>query len=163
VTALDASALAWFWARVTIVSGDGCWLWKGSPAAGGYGRAGIGSRKTALAHRVAYEIVKGDVPDGMCVLHHCDVRLCVNPAHLFVGTRGDNARDMAAKGRQYLQRNPQTYAGDRHWKRRHPELIKPRPIVTCSNCSRAARPSRRGRCTNCSQYFRRHGRERPIA
>lgn len=51
------------------------------------------------SHIVSWTLHYGPVPAGMCVLHRCDVRVCVNPDHLFLGTRGDNGRDMAAKGR----------------------------------------------------------------
>lgn len=56
--------------------------------------------KTTLAHRVAWTLHRGEIPDGMCVLHKCDVRDCVNPEHLFLGTVHDNIRDMDAKKRR---------------------------------------------------------------
>lgn len=66
----------------------------------GYGSVGIKPGKTALSHRVAFEIYNGEIPKGMHVLHRCDNRRCVNPAHLFLGTNNDNVRDMVQKGRQ---------------------------------------------------------------
>jgi hypothetical protein len=74
---------------------DSCWIWKGSFNRGGYGKIGM----KALAHRRSYEYYKGVIPEGMCVLHSCDIRKCVNPDHLFLGTLGDNNRDRTIKGR----------------------------------------------------------------
>ena len=85
-----------FWSKTQ--QGDGCWLWEGGVLSDGYGAFWLeGSNKRA--HRVAYLLAIGEIPDGMCVCHTCDVRLCVNPSHLWVGTRGDNLRDMGKKGR----------------------------------------------------------------
>lgn len=82
---------------------SGCWLFHGWRLPNGYGHIGaVGpERKTTLAHRAAWIAFKGDIPKGMCVLHTCDVRNCVNPEHLFLGTLKDNTADMLAKGRQF--------------------------------------------------------------
>lgn len=83
----------------------GCWEWVGKRFNVGYGIVYVGNVATP-AQRAAYAIAFGSIPKGMCVCHRCDNRPCVNPAHLFVGSKGDNARDRTAKGR--------TLKGERH-------------------------------------------------
>ena len=86
-----------FWNKVN--KSDGCWLWDASTKGNGYGQFRIDG-KTKWAHRVAYELAVGDIPDGMHVMHLCDNPLCCRPDHLAVGTRKQNMEDMVKKSRQ---------------------------------------------------------------
>lgn len=76
----------------------GCWLWTGALTTFGYGYLWSGTAHDK-AHRVSYELHRGRIPDGLSVLHRCDVRMCVRPDHLFLGTQCDNVHDARRKGR----------------------------------------------------------------
>jgi hypothetical protein len=90
-----------FWSKVDIRGKNDCWLWTGAKQSKGYGSIGNGNGDTVSAHRVAFEISRGkEIPDGFCVMHQHDCRLCCNPNHLTLGTIADNNRDMVRKGRQ---------------------------------------------------------------
>lgn len=78
---------------------SGCWEWNGSLNSHGYGQLADGSGIPTQAHRAAYEVFHGGSPAGFDVCHKCDNRRCMNPAHLFLGTREDNLGDMSRKGR----------------------------------------------------------------
>lgn len=88
-----------FWRSVEKAGPNECWLWGGYVGSRGYGFIKRDYR-TLLAHRVSYETAYGPIDEGLSVCHRCDTPLCVNPAHLFLGTAQDNATDMCQKGRQ---------------------------------------------------------------
>lgn len=88
-----------FWSRLAHKP-TGCWEWTGTCMRFGYGSAYHPiSRKKRAAHRIAYELAFGPIPDGLFVCHHCDNPPCCNPAHLFLGTASDNHQDKLRKGR----------------------------------------------------------------
>ena len=91
---------------------SGCWLWDGGVNPSGYGVLGIIGRNQR-AHRVSFEEFNGPIPEGMHVLHRCDVKSCVNPNHLYAGTVQDNANDRVKRG---MGRKPRVEA----CKRGHP-------------------------------------------
>jgi len=90
-----------FFTHVVCDLETGCWLWTASALSGqaGYGGFARRHRQSALAHHVSWEFAYGPIPPGLNVLHRCDVRICVRPDHLFLGTQLDNVQDRDAKGR----------------------------------------------------------------
>ena len=85
----------------------GCLEWQKSKDKYGYGRVScrdLFGRRPALAHRVMYTLVFGKIPDGMCVCHSCDNRLCIEPTHLWLGTISENNMDMVKKGRNVTRK-----------------------------------------------------------
>lgn len=91
------------YSKIKINTYSGCWEWMGTTR-NGYGRITVGSRtdgsrRTEAAHRLSYILKYGEIPEGMEVCHRCDNRKCINPDHLFLGTRQDNINDREKKGR----------------------------------------------------------------
>lgn len=109
------TALERFEAKWIPEPNSGCWLWEGAAAYYGRSRSAAalrgsfhlglpGHRQKMLAHQASWIIYRGTIPPGLCVCHSCDTPLCVNPAHLFVGTQMDNVTDHIMKGRGSLGR-----------------------------------------------------------
>ena len=104
-----------FFEKVIPVPEAGCWLWTGAVDPKGYGRfLNTATRRSVLAHRTSWELLRGPIPDGMFVCHKCDTPGCCNPDHLFLGTPSDNNADMTRKGRRN-QPMPVTQRGERHY------------------------------------------------
>lgn len=124
-----------FWPKVRWDQ-HGCWEWQASRYINGYGQFHFPGGKGVRAHRAAWIIMYGPIPERMVIMHRCDNRGCVRPDHLRLGTQAENMRDMAAKGRR----------GDTGRRRRleacrrgHSEWYTgPSGRRTCKPCRRAA-------------------------
>lgn len=93
-----------FVSKAIPIPESGCWIWTGA-LSGGYGSLRIRGF-TVRAHRLAYEIFKGPIPSGLFACHKCDIRCCINPDHLFLGTNADNVIDALSKGKGWVPPSP---------------------------------------------------------
>lgn len=129
-----------FWEKVQKT--DTCWTWGGSRHYRGYGFIRSG-RTNVLAHRVAWELTNGSIPENMLVCHTCDNTSCVNPEHLFLGSQSDNMRDMTAKGRGKPRGDRSTHCAHGHtWTEKNTYLPKAGGRI-CRECQRLHEMGRR--------------------
>lgn len=120
---------------------SGCWLWTAAIGSRGYGSfippKAFAKPSTHIASRVSWLLYRGEIPRGLFVCHKCDVRCCVNPNHLFLGSPADNMQDMVSKGRY---KSP--WSSKTHCKQGHPFSGDNLAIYTpgrrsCRACKRA--------------------------
>lgn len=128
-----------FQAKVSPCPIAGCHLWDASVNAYGYGYFFTGKNEAGkdvveLAHRAAYKMFVGEIPDGKVVCHECDVPSCVNPEHLFLGTQADNMQDMKRKGRGYGWLSEKTHCNKGHQLSGENLYVKPNGDRACRAC-----------------------------
>lgn len=131
----DADSVRW-WQRV--IPTDGCWEWTGLVKSNGYGHMNI-NHTSKYAHRLAYEHFVGPIPHGLTIDHLCRKRSCVNPAHMEVVTRGENARrGMVNRTIKAACPHGHPYAGENVY-------VEPRGPRRCRICKRAQNSASRAR------------------
>jgi hypothetical protein len=137
------------WKANCDINEQGCWVWRGFVYRNGYPGSSYRS-KSGRVHRFVYELTKGPIPKGWDCCHTCDIRRCINPLHLFAGTRAVNVQDMRAKKRGNHQKKTACLRG--HPFDKENTLIDSRGFRQCRECNRLRqRGDPRWVSTRCSQ------------
>ena len=127
-----------FFCKYIVDAETGCWEWTASKYKNGYGCMRVNKKLTG-AHRISMVIYKGFNLDERLVLHHCDNKSCVNPKHLFLGNKSDNALDLSSKGLHPSQLKTECVNGHRY---------------TESNTYRFGKDKKYRRCKQCMKEYR---------
>lgn len=122
---------------------DGCWLWVGSHTKQGYGNLTWGGRCGIRAHRWTYEHLVGPIPDGLLLRHTCDVKDCVNPAHLIPGTHAENKQDAVERGLAHGGNTYKTECINKHPFDEQNTYITAEGYRRCRTCHRLRAQERR--------------------
>ena len=131
---LSTSTLARFWAKVDVGSPDECWEWTGAKTGKGYGNFTITPHSLwACAHRVAYEVLVGPIPDGLFIDHLCRNRACVNPSHMEPVT---NKVNILRGESPWAQRARMTHCANGHEFTPDNTRIRPNGTRSCRACTR---------------------------
>lgn len=136
--------------EMVSIDSDGCWEWLGPRNPSGYasvrGKTNIGH--TSFGHRLSYYHYRGDLIKGLCIMHSCDNRSCVNPNHLTQGTQKENIHDMLRKKRQSTFHKDKTHCKHGHLFSKENTYADKRGSRHCKTCNRIASKKRREKCLN---------------
>lgn len=131
--------------KVLIIPFHECWEWIAHKSPSGYGYIGY-KEKIIRAHRAAYELYIGKIPNGLCVCHKCDNPGCVRPDHLFLGTHRENMKDRNLKSRNTIWNKSKTHCKHGHEFTKENTLIRNKKHRACRICTNNIKRVARKHC-----------------